>query len=135
MGETRPIAPGLFGDDAATPRLLAGRCGACSQLHFPASPTCPYCGGGAATEPIGPHATLRLFTVVHTAPPGYQGSVPYGFGVVEMDGTGLCVLGRLEETRLDRLRPGLPMRLRIAPLFTDAEGRGVLSWSFAVGGA
>ena len=135
MGETRPIAPGLFGDDAATPRLLAGRCSTCRELHFPTSDTCPYCGGGTTTEKIGPDATLRLFTVVQTAPPGYQGPVPYGFGVVELNGTGLCVLGRLEETSLERLRPGLPMRLRIAPLFTDADGRSVLSWSFAVGGA
>ena len=135
MGETRPIAPGLFGDDAATPRLLAGRCSTCHELHFPATDTCPYCGGGAATEPIGPEATLRLFTVVQNAPPGYQGPVPYAFGVVEMNDTGLCVLGRLDETSLERLRPGLSMRLRIAPLFTDADGRAVLSWSFAVGGA
>ena len=135
MGETRPIAPGLFGDDAATPRLLAGRCGACRELHFPVSDTCPYCGGAAVSEPVGPDGTLRLFTVVQNAPPGYQGPIPYGFGVVEIGGTGLCVLGRLEETSLERLRPGLAMRLRIAPLFTDADGRAVLSWSFAVDGA
>jgi hypothetical protein len=55
--------------------------------------------------------------------------------VVEIDGTGLCVLARLEETSLERLRPGLPMRLQIAPLFTDADGRAVLSWSFAVDAA
>jgi uncharacterized OB-fold protein len=135
MGETRPIAPGLFAEDAAAPRLLAARCGTCRELHFPAGDTCPYCGGDAATEAIGPGATLRLFTVVHNAPPGYQGPVPYGFGVVEINGTGLCVLGRLEETSLERLRPGLPMRLHIAPLFTDADGRAVLSWSFTADAA
>jgi len=131
MGDTRPIAPGLF-DVAPEPRLLAGRCGACHELHFPAAERCPYCGGAATPEPVGPHATLRLFTVVHTAPPGYLGPIPYGFGVVEIDGTGLCVLGRLDESAIERLRPGLPMRLRIAPLFTDGEGTRVLSWSFAV---
>jgi len=131
MRETRPIAPGLFVTDAAGPWLLAGRCQSCRELHFPASETCPYCGQAAGSEPVGPRGTLRLFTVVHTAPPGYQGPVPYGFGVVEIDATGLCVVSRLDETSLDRLRPGLPLVLRIAPLFTDADGRDVLSWSFA----
>ncbi|HWP64761.1 MAG TPA: OB-fold domain-containing protein [Candidatus Limnocylindria bacterium] len=133
MGASRPIAPGLFTADP--PRLLAARCDACRELHFPAGDTCPYCGAGASVEAVGPQATLRLFTVVTTAPPGYAGPVPYGFGVVELDGTGLCVLGRLEETVFERLRPGLPMQLRIAPLFTDSDGRDVLSWSFAADGA
>jgi uncharacterized OB-fold protein len=132
MGEPRPIAPGLFVADAGGPRLLSGRCQACRELHFPAADTCPYCGNPAGSEPIGPMGTLRLFTVVGTAPPGYQGPVPFGFGVVELDGTGLCVMSRLDETDLARLRPGLAMRLRVAPLFTDAEDRPVLSWSFAV---
>lgn len=135
MGETRPIAPGLFVSEAVGPRLIAGRCRACHELHFPAADTCPYCADEAAPEQIGPRGTLCLFTVVRTAPPGYVGPVPYGFGVIELHGTGLCVLARLDETSLERLRPGLPMQLRIAPLFTDADGREVLSWSFAVDGA
>jgi hypothetical protein len=51
--------------------------------------------------------------------------------VVEIDTTGLSVVSRLDENRLERLRPGLPLVLRLAPLFTDAEGRQVVSWSFA----
>jgi uncharacterized OB-fold protein len=131
MGEPRPIAPGLFSTDPATPRLLAARCASCHALHFPAADTCPYCAANATPEAIGPRGTLRLFTVVHTAPPGYQGPVPYGLGVVEIDTTGLSVVSRLDENRLERLRPGLPLVLRLAPLFTDAEGRQVVSWSFA----
>jgi uncharacterized OB-fold protein len=131
MGGTRPIAQGLFVVDDAGPRLLAGRCERCRELHFPAAETCPYCGQSAVPEPVGPRGTLRLFTVVQTAPPGYQGPVPYGFGVVELDATGLCVVSRLDETSLARLRPGLPLTLRIAPLFTDPDGHDVLSWSFA----
>jgi hypothetical protein len=52
--------------------------------------------------------------------------------VVEIEATGLCVVSRLDEADLARLRPGLPLILRIAPLFTDADGCTVLSWSFAV---
>jgi uncharacterized OB-fold protein len=130
MPGTRPICEGLFTTDGAGPRLLAGRCAGCGELHFPASDTCPYCGGASTIEPVGPSGTLRLFTVVHTVPPGYRGPVPYGFGAVALDDTNLCVLARLGESDLGRLRPGLPVRLSIAPLFVDDDGHDVLSWSF-----
>ena len=66
---------------------------------------------------------------MRTAPPGYRGPVPYGFGVVEL-ADGLRIVTCLTESRLERLRPGLPMRLVVAPLFTDEAGRPVLSWAF-----
>jgi hypothetical protein len=40
------------------------------------------------------------------------------------------VVTRLTEHRLERLRPGLGMRLVVEPLFTDDEGRPVLSYAF-----
>jgi uncharacterized OB-fold protein len=125
----RPISAGLFRIDADGPRLVAARCPACSEPHFPAGTTCPYCGADGCRETlVGPEASLYLFTVVHTSPPGYRGPLPYGFGVVELAG-GLRVIARLTEARLDRLRPGLPMRLVIEPLYTDDEGP-VLSYAF-----
>jgi hypothetical protein len=44
---------------------------------------------------------------------------------------GLRVVTRLTEPDLSRLRPGMPMRLVIAPLHQDDEGRDVLSYAFA----
>jgi uncharacterized OB-fold protein len=126
----RPITTGLFVEDADGPRLLAGRCAGCSRLHFPAGPVCPYCGSDGAVEVrVGPRGRLRLYTAVLTAPPGYRGPVPYGFGVVELDG-GLAVITRLGEARPERLRPGLPVSLAIEPLFTDDAGAQVLSYVF-----
>ena len=130
MSDPRPIAPGLFRDGPDGPRLLAGRCAACGKPHFPAAAVCPDCAADGCTEaPAGPVARLWLYTAVLTRPAGYRGEVPYGFGVVELDG-GLRVIARLLEARPERLRPGLPMRLVVEPLFTDDEGRPVLSYAF-----
>src|SRR5262245_50613753 len=130
MPGERPIAAGLFTTDDGEPRLLAARCGACGRPHFPAGDVCPYCGADACTEErVGPDARLWLYTTVLTRPPGYRGDVPYGFGVVELAG-GLRVIARLTESRLERLRPGLPLRLVVEPLFTDDDGRAVLSYAF-----
>jgi hypothetical protein len=45
------------------------------------------------------------------------------------------VLGRLTEAAIERLRVGQPLRLVVEPLFTDDEGRPVLSWAFTPEGA
>jgi uncharacterized protein len=129
---SRPIVHGLFEQASEGPRLLAARCIACGKVHFPASATCPYCGADAPTPTlVGPAGQLRLFTVVANRPPGYRGPVPYGFGVVEVDGVDLQVITRLTENDLQRLRPGLPVTLVIEPLFTDDEGATVMSYAFA----
>ena len=131
MPPPRPIAPGLFSDGPSGPRLLAARCLSCATLHFPASPTCPYCGAENAREtPVGPAGRLRLCTLVVNRPPGYRGPVPYGFGVVELT-EGLRVITRLTESDPARLRPGLAVTLVVEPLFTDDDGTQVLTYAFA----
>ena len=130
MPDPRPIAPGLFVADPDAPRLIGATCQVCGKSHFPRGPACPYCAADACVEArFGPEGHLALFTVVTNRPPGYRGPVPYGFGVVELSG-GLLVISRLSENRLERLRPGLPVRLAIEPLFTDDEEHPVLAWVF-----
>jgi uncharacterized OB-fold protein len=130
VADARPIAPGLFADGPDGPRLLAGRCGACGKPHFPVGPVCPYCGAdGCREERAGPDGRLWLYTAVASRPPGYTGAVPYGFGVVELPG-GLRVISRLTEHRLERLRPGLAMRLVLETLHDDADGRPVVTYAF-----
>ena len=59
-------------------------------------------------------------------PPGYDGPVPYGFGVVELEGIGLRVVTRLTESDPARLHAGERMTL-----VTDDVGDGVATWAFA----
>jgi uncharacterized OB-fold protein len=126
----RAIAPGLFTDGPEGPRLVAGHCAACGQLHFPRGDVCPYCAADACTaRAVGPAARLWLYTAVTSRPPGYRGPLPFGFGVVELAG-GLRLVTRLTEARLDRLAPGLPMRLVLEALHTDDDGRPVVSYAF-----
>ena len=61
---------------------------------------------------------------------GYQGSTPFGFGVVELP-EGLRVIARLTEPDPARLSAGQPMRLAIVPLHTDDEGNDVVTYAFA----
>ena len=129
IGAARPVRDGLFLDDP--PRLLAGRCRQCGHLHFPRHDTCPYCASSHidGVEVSGP-ARLWAWTAVTAAPPGYQGAVPFGFGVVELL-EGVRVVTRLTEASPERLHAGQPMRLVLEPLHDDADGRQVLGYAFA----
>src|SRR5262245_1053783 len=131
MPASRPITEGLFDVEDGSPRLRVARCDRCDRIHFPASPTCPYCAHDQTSATlVGPAGHLRLYTVVKSAPPGYRGALPFGFGVVELDGTGLEVITRLTVADPAQLRPGQPVTLVVEPLFED-EGTAVLTYAFA----
>jgi uncharacterized protein len=128
--EPRPIAPGLFVATDDGPRLLASWCPGCKHLHFPSASSCTYCGGtDCSVQAVGPLGSLFLFTEIRTAPPGYRGPVPYGFGVVEL-AEGLRVVTQLTGTNATTLRPGIAMRLVITTLCTDDDEAPVLSYAF-----
>ena len=131
MPEARPITPGLFMVGPEGPRLLAGSCPACARLHFPAGASCPHCGtDGCLPQQIGPRARLWLYTAVTSRPPGYEGPIPYGFGIVELP-EGIGIVTRLSDPALERLHPGMSMELRIEPLLTDDGRDPVLTYLFA----
>ena len=83
---TVPVETGLFDDDAAgAPHLLGAHCAMCERYVFPRATDCPYCSS-TDIEPVelSDHGTLWAWTAVTAAPPGYEGPVPFGFGVVEL---------------------------------------------------
>jgi uncharacterized OB-fold protein len=103
----------------------------CGRHHFPRQDTCPYCTAeGASPVELSDTGRLWSWTTVTTAPPGYGGEVPYGFGVVELP-EGLRVITRLTETDPARLSAGEPMALVVVPVRVDADGRQVLTYAFA----
>jgi uncharacterized OB-fold protein len=115
----------LFRFDGDQLVLVGGRSRSHGTYHFPRSEVCPYTGADDV-EPadLPTTGTLWLWTSVTTSPPGYEGPVPYGFGVVELDGIGLRVVGRLTESDPATLHEGQPMRV-VADRFDD-----ILTWAF-----
>lgn len=125
------IHDGLFTDDG---ELLAARCPDCSDWHFPADADCPYCSGERCeTRVLAGTGTLWLFTSVRNRPPGYEGDMPFGFGVVELS-EGLRIITRLTEADPAALRAGMAMRVVIVPLHVDQQGREVVTYAFAPAG-
>ncbi len=117
-------------DGDGTLTLLGGYSATSGLHHFPLAPVCPYTGSDDV-EPVRlpRRATLFAWTAVTAAPAGYEGAVPYGFGIVELASDGapvLRVVTRLSESDPSRLSFAQPM-VAVAETITD----GVVTWAFA----
>ena len=124
------VREGLF-TDGDPPALLASRCGTCGSVLFPRVDACTYCAA-KGPEPLdltGP-GVLWAWTAVTAPPPGYEGEVPFGMGVVELP-EGVRVITRLTVSDPGALEAGQPMALRIVPLHHDADGQEVVTYAFA----
>jgi uncharacterized OB-fold protein len=125
MSETRWVVDGLFDADG----LIGGACGACDRRHFPLAGWCPWCGAAEPSEArLSSEGTVWACTTVNAAPPGYEGPVPFGFGVVGLPDDGLQVITLLAEH--DTVRVG--DAVRFAPV---TVGDGVSSWGFEPAGS
>jgi uncharacterized OB-fold protein len=121
-----PAAWLAHGDDGRV-TLLGGWSPTSRRYHFPPAGLCPYLGADdVEVVPLPRLGTLWAWTAVTSAPPGYEGPVPYGFGIVELDAIGLRVVGRLTEPDPSALRFGEPMEVVAEEL---PGGRVV--WAFA----
>jgi uncharacterized OB-fold protein len=131
----RPLIGGLFRERVDGGIVLIGGYSPSSgRTHFPRLPACPYTGAQNVEEVELPE-TGRLWgwTGVTVRPPGYEGVVPFGFGIVELT-DGLRVVTRLTEADPTVLAFGLPMHLVAEVLGSDADGTLVVTYAFAPGG-
>ena len=123
----KAIAEGLFETaDDRTISLIGGYSPTSNKYHFPLLDTCPYSGATDIERvTLSRDATLWAWTAVTAAPPGYDGPVPYGFGVVELVAEKLRIITRLRESDPAQLAFGQPMTL-----VADELPGGVVTWAF-----
>jgi uncharacterized OB-fold protein len=124
------IIDGLFRVEGESLTLLGGYSASSGLRHFPRRPVCPFTGADDVTD-VDLTGTGRLlwWTSVQTAPPGYQGPVPYGLGVVALDGEPeLRVVGRLTVSDPSELDTG--DRMRTVPVELDTEDGPRVTWAF-----
>lgn len=125
-----PLKEGLLDtiDDMAAAHLLGGRCPACKRVSFPAQTMCPYCcHDGCAAVPLSRRGVVEVCTTVVNRPPGYEGAMPFGFGVVELP-EGIRIIARIAEP--EHVKPGQRVQLLTESLCTDSEGREVVTYAF-----
>jgi uncharacterized OB-fold protein len=124
----KAVADGLFDLDAdGALTLVGGYSPTSGRFHFPLLDTCPYSGATDIERvSLSRDATLWAWTAVTAAPPGYEGPVPYGFGIVELVRERLRIVTRLQHPDPSVLTFGQPMTL-----VADELPGGVVTWAFA----
>ena len=127
----RAISDGLFElRDDGTITLVGGYSPSSGRFHFPLLDACPYTGAtDVETVELSSEGTLWAWTAVTAAPPGYNGPVPFGFGVVELTREHLRVITRLTEPDPANLEYGQAMRL-VADTLPGEDGRPAVTWAF-----
>jgi uncharacterized OB-fold protein len=124
----KAVTDGLFDLDAdGALTLVGGYSPTSGRFHFPLLDTCPYSGATDIERvSLSRDATLWAWTAVTAAPPGYEGAVPYGFGIVELVRERLRIVSRLQQSDPSVLTFGQPMTL-----VADELPGGVVTWAFA----
>ena len=133
MADLAAMTDPMLGKNSAGQTVLLGGFSEQSQRsHFPRGSVCPY----TAAEDVVDHelpqtGVLWACTVINSAPPGYFGKVPFGFGVVQLD-DGLRIVTRIAADLPGELQIGQPMQLVVEdlPLGTSEEDGTMQIWAF-----
>jgi len=95
-------------------KILGRTCDACGRVYIPPRPVCGPCWAPTSGwVEIGPQGTLECFTVVSFVfmdpMTGQTRPVPYGYGLIKLDGTEARFQHFLEESDPEKLRVGMRM--------------------------
>jgi hypothetical protein len=106
-------------------KILAARCAACATVLVPPRVVCGNCFAEIReVVEVGPQGTLRTFSVINfpfiDPFTGHERPVPYGYGIIQLDGCSNRLPHFLDETDLRRLRIGL----RVEAVFKPQNERG-----------
>lgn len=126
------VGEGLFvrpQSPSEEPHLIGSKCKNCGEVTFPKQPWCANCGGDAEELLLSSRGKLYSFTNVNNpVPEGYQGPIPYGVGVVEVDG--VRIMSYMTESDPNKLKIGMDMALVVESLFVDDEGNSVIGFKW-----
>lgn len=100
--------------------LLGQRCGNCGRVWLPPRPACGRCRRPLADWiPVGPGGELVAFTIVRFGfvdpATGYRRPVPYGYGMVRLDGAWSSLCHFLSENDPARLQLGMRVEAVLRP--------------------
>ncbi|MDQ7849728.1 MAG: Zn-ribbon domain-containing OB-fold protein [Armatimonadota bacterium] len=129
-----PVHPDVFaGELEGEPQLVGSRCRQCGARFFPRRGVCARClSAEVEVVPLGRVGTLHTYTVVYQSTPEFP--TPYILAYVDLP-EGVRLLAPLAGVPVDQVRIGMPLRLQVEPLRTDAAGRTVLGYRlYAHGG-
>ncbi|MDH5816173.1 MAG: Zn-ribbon domain-containing OB-fold protein [Candidatus Nezhaarchaeota archaeon] len=110
-------------------RLMGNKCSSCNKVFFPPRLVCPHCGSVKLDECKLPEkGRLVDYTVVYSAPKGYETVIPYVIGLVELE-NGVKVVAPITDVDVDEVKEGMEVELTIRKLPEQLEG-GMICYTY-----
>lgn len=133
----RPIRRGMLSEPLEKlnqVRLLGSRCNKCGEVFFVTRVWCENCQSEElSTVQLSTKGKLWSYTVIRSAPhapyPFRDNFKPFAVGWISLP-DGLRILASITDCDIDNLKVGLDMELVVKALFTDAEGREIVTYYF-----
>ena len=67
-------------------KLIGTKCKSCNEVFFPPRVICPNCRNNKIEQTeLSGNGIIHSFTIIRTAPEGFEDQVPYVVGVIKLD--------------------------------------------------
>ena len=87
-------------------RMEASKCSKCGKVLFPERLICPDCGSKEFVKYTLPgKGKLVTYTIIRTAPSGFEDLVPYAVGIIKLD-DGVQILAQITDCDPETLKIG-----------------------------
>ncbi len=107
-------------------RLIGTKCRSCGEYFLGKKRLCGKCFKSDLEEvTLSQKGELYSYTIIHVAPPGWTGGVPYAIGSVEL-AEGMRVDSQIVGCDFKSLKVGMKMELAIEKAKEDAGGNDVM---------
>ncbi len=108
-------------------RLEAAACAACGQVSYPPRSVCPGCRGREFSTVVLPRrGRIVTSTVVRVPPAGFADQSPLPIALIELENGVRTMLQVTDAVDLDRLDPGVEVRLEFRRVRSDGEAGVIL---------
>ncbi|MGQ9530119.1 MAG: Zn-ribbon domain-containing OB-fold protein [Candidatus Bathycorpusculaceae bacterium] len=92
-------------------KLMGGKCKKCGKIHLPPRPLCNNClSTNFEWIELPKNGKLLTYTIIHVAPPQFQGMAPYAVGIVQLE-NGVKLLGMIRGIALEQIKIGMPLTI------------------------
>ena len=109
-------------------RLEAGKCKKCGKVCFPHRLVCPVCGHREFAEVKLPlSGVVKTFTIIRTAPTGFEDEAPYAVGIVDLGE--VSTMMQIVDVEPEELVIGLKVNLEFRRVFTEGHA-GILMYGY-----
>lgn len=110
--------------------LMGAKCSTCDQIHFPPRVMCPTCRRLGKIDPVklNGKGKVATYTVIHTAPEGFDKQTPYIMAVVKLD-DGPSLTTQIVDCDPEEMEIGMKVKSVFRKIQEDGEA-GLIHYGF-----